>query len=145
MTADKYYPQAVLIWLETNQPVLVSRRSMQLWRGIHQQLSPIVGDNGFMALFCRCVDICGVRFPWLRNTPERRSPIYAFDALGAQLARRSAEEGLEASRGLFSMFYELLLLLVGESLADSVIDAAWRDRLRHQHDRTPEPPPLDTA
>ncbi|MES2163430.1 MAG: hypothetical protein V4476_19925 [Pseudomonadota bacterium] len=142
MTAEKYYPQAVLMWLETNQPVLVSRRSMQLWRAVHQQLAPIVGDNGFMALFCRCVDLCGERFTWLRNTPARSSAMHSFDLLGAQLAGRSAVEGLAASRMLFSMFYELLLLLVGEPLAAGVIDAAWRDRLQHQriHSALPTPP-----
>lgn len=132
MTAELHYPEAVLMWLETNQAVLVSRRSMQLWRGVHQQLAPIVGDNGFMALFCRCVDLCGARFKWLRNTAARSSPQHSFDALGTQLAERSAAEGLAASRSLFSMFYELLQLLVGESLAAGVMDAAWRDRLQHQ-------------
>lgn len=132
MTAENYYPEAVLMWLETNHAALVARRSLQLWRSIHQQLAPIVGDNGFMALFCRCVDLSGARFPWLSNALARDAPAHSFDVLGVQLAGRAALEGLAASRCLFSMFYELLLLLVGESLAAGVMDAAWRDRLQHQ-------------
>ncbi|GJJ01915.1 hypothetical protein RugamoR64_24530 [Duganella rhizosphaerae] len=146
MTAEKYYPQAVLMWLESNQPVLVSRRSVLLWRAVHQQLAPIMGDNGFMALFCRCVDLCGVRFTWVRSTPARSSAMHAFDALGAQLAARSADEGLAASRSLFGMFYELLVQLVGESLAAGVVDAAWRDRLQHQRIFCAlAPPPIKPA
>ncbi len=146
MSAEQYYPQAVLMWLETNQAVLVSRRSLQLWRSVHQQLAPIVGDNGFMALFCRCVDLCGDRFTWLRNTPARSSAPHSFDALGVQLGGRSAAEGLAASRSLFSMFYELLVQLVGESLAAGVIDAAWRDRLQHQRIHSAlAPPPITPA
>lgn len=143
MTAETYYPQAVLMWLETNQALQVSLRSIRLWRSVHQQMAPIVGDHGFMALYCRCIDLCGDQFSWLHNTPARNSAMQSFDVLGAQLAQQDGAEALEASRALFSMFYELLLLLVGEPLAASVIDAAWRDCLQHRrHDCTPAHPAI---
>lgn len=131
MTADKYHPQAVLMWLETDRPLLLAGRSVQLWTAIADELVPIVGDRGFVALFNRCLDLCGATFPWLLKAPARSSPPRCFDTLGAQLSGREPPDGLAASRALFGTFHDLLLLLIGEPLEGSVLDAAWRDLLRH--------------
>ncbi|MES2351805.1 MAG: hypothetical protein V4641_29900 [Pseudomonadota bacterium] len=131
MTADKYSPQAVLMWLETDHSQLLARRSVQLWAAIADELMPIVGDRGLIALFNRCIDICGTTFPWLLKAPARSSPTRCFDALGAQLSEREPRDGLAASRALFGTFHDLLLMLIGEPLAGGVLDAAWRDLLRH--------------
>jgi hypothetical protein len=131
MTADKYHPQAILMWLETDQQLLLAGRSVQLWTAIADELVPIVGDRGFVALFNRCLDICGTTFPWLLKAPARSSPPRCFDMLGAQLSGCEPPEGLAASRALFSTFHDLLLMLIGEPLAGGVLEAAWRDLLRH--------------
>lgn len=131
MTADKYHPQAVLMWLETDHSLLLARRSVQLWAAIADELMPIVGDRGLIALFNRCIDICGTTFPWLLRAPARSSPPRCFDTLGAQLSEREPRDGLAASRALFGTFHDLLLMLIGEPLAGGVFEAAWRDLLRH--------------
>lgn len=131
MTADKYYPQAVLMWLETDQSLLLAKRSAQLWAAIADELMPIVGDRGLIALFNRCIDICGTTFPWLRKAPARSSPTRCFDTLGAQLSECEPADGLAASRALFGTFHDLLLMLIGEPLVDGVLEAVWRDRLHH--------------
>jgi hypothetical protein len=131
MTADKYHPQAILMWLETDQQLLLAERSVQLWTAIADELVPIVGDRGFVALFNRCLDICGTTFPWLLKAPARSSPPRCFDMLGAQLSGCEPPDGLAASRALFGTFHDLLLMLIGEPLAGGVLEAAWRDLLRH--------------
>lgn len=131
MTADNQYPQAILMWLEADRPALLARRSVALWTAIADELLPIVGDRGFIALFSRCIDLCGATFPWLWKAPSRSSPAQCFATLGAQLSEREALDGLAASRALFGTFHHLLQLLIGQQLTVGVLDAAWLDRLRH--------------
>jgi hypothetical protein len=132
MTADQYYPQAVLIWLDTPQSSLLAQRSLRLWHAINEELSPLVGASGFITLYGRCLDLCGASFPWLEKAPAGSPPALCFDTLAAQLAARAPPNALAASRTVFSTFYELLRLLIGASLADGVLDAAWRDRVQNQ-------------
>lgn len=128
MAADTDYPQAVLTWLDTGDLPLLCYRSIQLWSAMHEELSPIVGMAGFSALFCRCVELCSSRHPWLKPAPARSSPARCFDMLRTQLAACAPSEARQASCLLFSQFHALLLVLIGAALTDGVLDAAWRDR-----------------
>ena len=128
MTAETTYPQAILTWLETNDSPLLCHRSVQLWNAIHEELSPIVGAAGFIALYNRCIDLCGDGHPWLKPAPAGSAAALCFDTLGAQLAQRGASEALAVSGALLARFHGLLRLLIGASLTDGVFDAAWRDR-----------------
>ena len=128
MTADTDYHQAIRMWLETNDVPLLCQRSVALWTAIHEELSPIVGVDGFLALYNRCVDLCGEGRPWLRRPPAGSLPAQCFDALGVQLAARGAPEALAASVALLGLFHGLLRLLIGAALTDGVLDAAWRAR-----------------
>ena len=128
MTAETDYPQAILTWLDTNDSPQLCHRSVQLWHAIHEELSPIVGAAGFIALYGRCVDLCAAGHPWLKRAPAGSGAALCFDTLGAQLAQRDAAGALVVSGALFARFHELLLLLIGASLTDGVLDAAWRDR-----------------
>lgn len=129
MTADGAYPGKVLAWLQPEQEQPPSRRFLPLWLTLMEELSPIVGDSGFAALFARCCHKCGSRFPWL--TPQAGSALatVGFGALTAALAARldsqPAQAGLAASRALFASFYDLLLVLIGERFTAGVLDAAW--------------------
>lgn len=126
MTAGTDHPQAILTWLKTNDTPLLCRRSLQLWNAIHEELSPIVGAEGFLALYGRCIDLCGEGRPWLRRAPAGSAPALCFATLGMQLASRGAPEALAASGALFGRFHGLLRLLIGAALSDGVLDAAWR-------------------
>ena len=97
MTADTDYPQAILMWLETNDSPLLCHRSVQLWNAIHEELSPIVGVGGFMALYTRCIDLCGASHPWLKRAAAGSAPAPCFDTLDAQLAQRGASEAQAVS------------------------------------------------
>ena len=128
MTADTDYSQAMRMWLETTDVPLLCQRSIALWNAIHEELSPIVGVDGFLALYGRCVDLCGAEHPWLRRAPAGSAPAQCFDTLGVQLAARGAPEALAASVALLGRFHGLLRLLIGAALTDGVFDAAWRAR-----------------
>lgn len=132
MTIDQQYPHAVLMWLDSPRSALLAQRSLRLWHAIHDELSPLLGASGFGMLYGRCIDLCGAGRPWLEKAPARSAPACCFATLAAQLAARPPHEALSASRALFSALYELLLLLIGESLAAGVLDAAWRDRAQRQ-------------
>ena len=128
MTADTDYPQAILVWLETNDTPLLCHRALRLWNAIHEELSPIVGVSGFIALYSRCIDLCALEHPWLRKAPAGSAPALCFEALAAQLGLRGAPEARVASGALFTRFHQVLQVLIGTPLTDGVLDAAWRDR-----------------
>lgn len=141
MTADTEYSQAMLTWIETDDLPLLCQRSIALWNAIHEELSPIVGVDGFLALYGRCVDLGGAEHPWLRRAPAGSAPALCFDTLGVQLAARGAPEALAASGALFGKFNGLLRLLIGAPLTDGVLGAAWRARMPPPAAAPPPPSP----
>jgi hypothetical protein len=126
MTADTDYSRAMLMWLDTNDAPLLCQRSIALWNAIHEELTPIVGVDGFLALYGRCVDLCGAQHPWLIRAPAGSAPARCFDTLGVQLAARGTPEAGAARGALLARFHGLLRLLIGAALTDGVLDAAWR-------------------
>lgn len=129
MAANVNYPQLILAWLQPAAAQPLSRRFLPLWLAIRAELSPIVGDSGFSALFVRCLFKCGDLYPWLTLPHGVERGKFAFGvgaaALASELDRQSPEAGLAASRTLFATFYNLLLVLIGERLTAGVLDAAW--------------------
>ena len=129
MTTDGIFPLKVVKWLERDAAQPLSQRFLPLWQAVKEELSPLVGDSGFAALFTRCCFQCGNMFPWL--TPPAGSDLRdtEFSALAVALAgkldKQPPEIGLEASCALFAAFYDLLLQLIGEQLTVSVLDTAW--------------------
>ncbi|MBJ7311511.1 hypothetical protein ACFOLJ_12135 [Rugamonas sp. CCM 8940] len=132
MTVDAYYPHAVLAWLETNRSRLSAQRSAQLWRAITDELAPIIGKEGFAILYVRCLHLNSTAFPWMAAGPGMALESGNFEALAGsladRLAGRPAAEAVAGSAALFRIFYDLLLVLVGEQLTAGVLDASWRDQ-----------------
>lgn len=95
----------------------------QSWQRLADQLGPLIGDNGFCALFCRATRLLGPEYRWLAASPckARDAQIEAFAIM---LANVAPEQAKAAHAALLHTFTELLAALIGQALATRLLDAA---------------------
>ena len=97
------------------------------WRRLADQLGPLIGDNGFCALFGRACRVVEPAHRWLVATPPCKSRDAQVDALDAMLAAAEPEQAKAAHAALLHTFNELLAALIGQALAARLLDAALLD------------------
>lgn len=100
---------------------------IQAWRRIAEQLGPLVGDNGFCALFGRACRLVGPEHRWLAATAAAKSCESQVEALGAMFSSVSPEQAEAAHAALLHTFTELLAALIGQAMATRLLDAALPD------------------
>ena len=100
---------------------------IQAWRRLAVQLGPLIGDNGFCALFGRACRLVGPEFRWLAGTPACKACDAQVGALDAMLAGVTPEQAEAACAALLKTFTELLAALIGQALATRLVDAALLD------------------
>jgi len=96
----------------------------QLWRRIAHELSPLVGESGFCALFGRAVHVVGPEHAWLAQNPPGRSLDQLFVSLEERLAGVDAERVGAANEALLRTFTQLLAALIGERLTQRLLASA---------------------
>ena len=94
------------------------------WRRLCAQLGPLIGDNGFCALFGRACRLVAPEFRWLAETPACKSCEGQVGALDTILASVAPEQAEAAHAALLRTFTELLAALIGPGLATRLVDAA---------------------
>lgn len=101
--------------------------SAQLWTQLAACLVPIVGKDGFQALYDRSLHLAAVNYEWLPSTGGHRFEAgdTPFSGLAGSLQGKPAHEALEACIFLLGTFVDNLCLLIGEHLATNLIRAAW--------------------
>lgn len=102
-------------------------RLIQAWRGIADQLGPLVGDSGFCALFGRACRVVAPEYRWLADTPGCRTRDAQIGALDDMLASVAPDVAREANAALLRTFADLLAALIGQALARRLLDAAAGD------------------
>lgn len=93
------------------------------WRAIDAALSPIIGKNGVAALFRRAVDLSRAHFRWLRMTQAGDVPDDWIGALATALSKQQPQEATAANDEILQRFGDLLGKLIGESLADRLLQS----------------------
>ena len=108
-------------------PVQIALLSVAIWRAIHADLAPIVGQRGVSALYERSLHTTAVNFPWLnaaRDATRDTTPGFGeFEALREALSHQPGTVSAAANDALFTSFFELLSSLIGESLAGRLLSA----------------------
>ena len=94
------------------------------WRRLCAQLGPLIGDNGFCALFGRACRLAGPEFSWVTGMPACKTCDAQVGALDAILAGVAPEQAEAAHAALLRTFTELLAALIGQALATRLVDAA---------------------
>jgi len=96
---------------------------LQPWQQIAIQLSPLIGESGFCALYGRAVRLASKHFRWLAPVPGKTAGA-SLAGLRAQLAAAGLAEATAANAILLDTFTHLLTGLIGESLTMQLLDAA---------------------
>ena len=96
-----------------------------IWSELDAALSPIVGPRGVEALGQRSLKLISTLHPWLAagqpGEPTRFEPL----RLAPLLAQHSNEEAQAAGNAFLQTFHGLLSSLIGLSLTDRLLHAAW--------------------
>lgn len=97
---------------------------LQPWRQLAAQLSPLIGDSGFCALFGRAARLSVVQFGWLASMPAGKSIDALLVALGHHLASAGQTQAGPANALLLTTFTKLLTGLIGGALTMQILDSA---------------------
>lgn len=99
-------------------------RLLQPWQRFAFQLSPLIGDSGFCALYGRAARLASGRFPWIAPGSPVKTIDAALAALRGQYAVAGADDAARANAVLLTTFTKLLTGLIGEALTMQLLDAA---------------------
>ncbi len=104
-------------------------------------LKPIIGSLGASALFRRSLHLANASHPWLVAAPS--SDPFTFDAalLRDALAQRRSDEAAAAANCFLQTLHKLLVSLIGASLTERLLRAAWGPPTTAVSASTQAPPP----
>jgi hypothetical protein len=95
------------------------------WLRLAQQLSPLIGENGFCALYMRALRLAQPQFDWLTGNQSGKSSVeQLLEALMNDLATVDAASAERAHSALLKTFTQLLTVLIGEALTIRLLDSA---------------------
>lgn len=97
---------------------------LQPWQQLAAQLSPLIGDSGYCALYGRSARLASQQFSWLVPIPSRTSMAALLTGLRAQFAVAGPADASLANAALLTIFKKLLTGLIGEALTMQILDAA---------------------
>lgn len=99
--------------------------TIDTWRQVGDQLTPVIGARGVEVLFKRALHVASRDYPWLARTGEGGDAAAPSAVLGARLEARDPATAAEASYALLVTFTELLASMIGGSLTDRLLDPVW--------------------
>lgn len=114
-------------------PPEIKSRQLQQWLRLAAQLSPLVGENGFAALYTRTIRLVRPQFPWLSASPSGTSIAQLLEVLMGDLQRVEPDIAECAHVGLLDTFTKLLSTLIGEALTIRLLDSAVKNEHEQQH------------
>lgn len=104
----------------------VAAAIVSIWQQVAALLEPVIGDRGVDVLFRRSLHLAHVDFPWLAIAGgESKESAEFLASLKERLAGCETEVAAEASYVLLVTFTELLITLIGESLAARLLGPVW--------------------
>lgn len=109
---------------------------VQAWSRLGGRLVPLIGDNGFGALFGRTLRLVAPAHPWLRVDAARKTRTALLAALEADLAGVDAAAAGLANEALMSTFTHQLGALIGPALTARLLveSTAGDEQQQHQQE-----------
>jgi hypothetical protein len=92
-------------------------------------LSPIIGEQGVVALYRRSLHLCASTHPRLAGTYGSEPAALDLIALKSLLVEQSEVDALFFGEVLLTTFYELLTKLIGPSLTARLLRDVWEPSL----------------
>jgi len=106
------------------------------WLLLSEQLTPLIGESGFCALFGRTVRLSVVRFDGLGSCSSARPVADVLMSLTRTLNEIGPEQAVDANRVLLDTFTTLLGSLVGEALTQQLLQVAQKSADGQSMDRS---------
>jgi len=103
------------------------------WLLLSEQLTPLIGESGFCALFGRTIRLSVVRFDRLGSCSSARPVADLLMSLTRTLNEIGPEQAADANRVLLDTFTTLLGSLIGEALTQQLLQVAQRSADGHKH------------
>lgn len=100
---------------------LIANVVVSVWQEIDAVLCPIIGQRGVAALYHRSLHLTSRTHPWLANSHESAQTVIDLTHLKALLLQQQCTHVIASGGLLFKTFYELLISLVGLSLAERLL------------------------
>jgi hypothetical protein len=113
------------------QPQATCEVASALWQALAASLVVIIGQEGFNALYDRCLHEASRTFNWLSPEPHAALSMSRLEQLGTALASQAPHDAARATVLQLSSFTDLLSSLIGAHLTDHILRAAWGDDFDH--------------
>ena len=118
-------------------PAVGVHPTVRLWQQCAPELISIIGEGGFQPLYERSVRMAARQHPWLAHDSRAKpgeppSGSIGFQQLQAKLQVHEALDANEAdlaSTALFTIFFDMLASLIGDSLTTHLLHCAWRQHI----------------
>ena len=94
------------------------------WLRLAEQLTPLIGESGFCALFGRALRLSAPRFERLSSCDSARPVADLFTSLTRTLHEMGPEHAAAANGALLGTFTTLLGSLIGEALTKQLLHVA---------------------
>ena len=92
-------------------------------------LTPIIGQQGVVALYRRSLHLCASNHPRLAGTYDSVQTALDLIALNSVLVEQREVDALFFGEVLLTTFYELLITLIGPSLTARLLRGVWEPSL----------------
>jgi hypothetical protein len=114
----------------------VAEHAVLLWTALAAELTPIVGETGFITLYSRSLHITQRTFTWLAPIPSLQQADSGFTVLQTRLAGQTSSEAVKACEVMLVTFIDILALLIGEALTTVILRAAWGNDVSENNQRS---------
>jgi hypothetical protein len=103
----------------------IADASVAVWVAVDAALAPVIGARGSAALYKRCLHLTRASHPLLTGAYIAASPPGDYSALAAVLAQQTPSDAAAAHDAMLRTFTDLLADLIGRSLTQRLLRAAW--------------------
>jgi hypothetical protein len=125
MEKDQMLQRKIISRLVSQRPEEIAGLAIRIWESIADELTPIIGEDGFTILYARALYINQSVFPWLAAGQAPQQDDSQFASLRLSLEGRTNTEVVEASKALLVTFTDILSVLIGEQLTAGILRSAW--------------------
>lgn len=96
-----------------------------MWQAIDAALTPVLGQQGVVALYKRSLYLTAPAYPWLSGSHEGVLNAMDLNALESAFAKQSSAAAGAGGDVLLQTFYGVLTSLVGPSLTERLLRSVW--------------------
>ncbi|MBC8999882.1 hypothetical protein IAI51_25475 [Pseudomonas sp. N40(2020)] len=107
----------------------IAQAIVSILQAMDAALTPIIGQQGVVALYRRSLHLCASRHPRLAHISDRAQTAQDLNALNSELVTESEADALFFGEVLLITFYELLTTLIGPSLTARLLRDVWKPSL----------------